>query len=73
MFTTLVAVLCLGPVCVERIVSDSAMDSSLTWISCQIQGQQEISSWLQDNPEYAQWHLAKWKCVPGHYVIPGQA
>ncbi len=76
MFTTLAAVLCHSliadapQVCVEEVVTDSGMDSRLTWISCQIDGQQGIAEWLKTNPKYQGWRLAKWKCVAGHYSPP---
>ena len=75
MFVTLVAVFCQlnSPICLEKIIADSDMDARLTWMSCQIDAQQGITAWLKDNPEYGNWRLAKWKCVPGHYIIPGQA
>jgi len=79
MFITLVAVLCHTlagmpePVCVEEIVTDSAMDGRLTWVSCQIDAQAGIAAWLSDNPEYRNWTLARWKCVPGHYAIGKRA
>ncbi len=62
-----------GPrVCVEEIVATSDTDSSLTWISCQIEGQQGIAEWMHNNPKYqVDWWVDKWKCVPGKYVIPG--
>lgn len=60
-----------GPqVCLEEVVSDSALDPRLTWMSCQIDGQQGIVEWLKTNPKYVGWRLAKWKCVPGHYAPP---
>lgn len=79
MLVTLVAVLCHalvahGPeVCVEQIVADSNLDPRLNWMSCQVGAQQGIAAWLADNPKYRDWRLAKWKCVPGHYVVPGAA
>lgn len=76
MFTTIVAILCHAlngvPVCAEEIVTDTAL-SGVTFQQCLIGGELGISQWMADSPLYRSWQLKSWKCVPGHYVIPGRA
>lgn len=77
MLVTVVAVLCslaLQGACVEEIVTDSNMDPEVTFQGCQIAGQIGISKWMSESPIYrSRWRLERWKCVPGHYEIRGQA
>ena len=78
MFTTLVAVLCHAlvagaDVCVDEVVTDSYLDPRLTWISCQVMAQPGIAEWMRTKPNYHNWRLARWKCVPGKYEPAGAA
>lgn len=75
MFVSVVAVLCSlsSPACVEEIVTDSAMDESVSFQSCQIMGQIGVSDWMNKHPIYrSNWRLDRWKCAPGHYEIRGR-
>jgi hypothetical protein len=70
MLVTLVAVLCNGQLCLEKVVTTSEQ-SGITMMSCQVQGQQGIAQWLANGP-YHEWTLQKYKCVLGQYT-PKQA
>jgi hypothetical protein len=70
MLVTLVAVLCNGQLCLEKVVTTSEQ-SGITMMSCQVQGQQGIAQWLANGP-YHEWTLQKYKCVLGPYT-PKQA
>lgn len=71
MNVTVVAVVCslLGqsPVCEERIVTSSAMDPSVDFMSCMVNAQAGIAQWKQSHPVYRQerFYVEKYKCVPG--------
>ncbi len=65
MLVTLVAVLCNGQLCLEKVVTTSAQ-SDITMMSCQIQGQMGIAQWLANGP-YHEWRLQSYKCVMGEY------
>lgn len=65
MLVTLVAILCNGPLCLEKVVTTSEQ-SGITMMACQIQGQIGIADWLARSP-YATWRLDRYKCVAGAY------
>jgi hypothetical protein len=71
MLVTLVAILCNGQMCLEKVVTTSD-ESGINLMSCQVQGQIGISHWMQNGP-YRSWTLKGWKCVPGAYVPRGKA
>ena len=71
MLVTLVAMLCNGQLCVEKVVTNSDV-SGITMMSCQMQGQIGIAQWMQNGP-YRTWTLHGWRCVPGTYVPKGEA
>jgi hypothetical protein len=66
MLVTLVAVLCNGQLCLERVVTTSEQ-SGITMMSCQVQGQIGIADWLANGP-YHEWTLQSYKCVMGQYT-----
>jgi len=49
MLVTLVAVLCNGALCLEKVVTTSEQ-SGITMMSCQVQGQMGIAQWLANSP-----------------------
>ena len=65
MLVTLVAILCNGQLCLEKVVTDSEM-SGITMMACQVNGQIGIADWLAHGP-YAGWRLDRYKCVAGRY------
>lgn len=65
MLVTLVAILCNGPLCLEKVVTTSEQ-SGITMMACQAQGQIGIADWLARSP-YAAWRLDHYKCVAGSY------
>ena len=71
MLVTLVAVLCNGALCLEKVVTTSEQ-SGITMTSCQIQGQMGIAQWLANGP-YHEWTLQRYKCVLGQYTPKQQA
>ena len=73
MFVTLVAVLCQisTAYCVEEIVTDSSV-SSITFMDCQVHGQQGVIQWLSEHSKYKDWRLERYKCIPGHYEVRGR-
>ncbi|MDR3465601.1 MAG: hypothetical protein P4M07_06625 [Xanthobacteraceae bacterium] len=76
MFVTVVAVLCsMGKVCVEEIVTDSSLDTRVTFQSCMIGGQAGLAQWKGEHPVYRSedWHIERYKCVPGHYEVKVKA
>lgn len=78
MLVTIVAVLCSlslpQAACVEEIVMDSNLDPGVTLQGCQMSAQSGIAKWMSESPIYhARWRLDRWKCVPGHYEVKGQA
>lgn len=66
MLVTLVAMLCNGPLCLEKIVTDSNR-SNITMMDCQMHAQQGIAQWMAQGP-YSQWTLKGYQCVSGTYV-----
>jgi hypothetical protein len=85
MFVTVVAVVCKLMVAqptiapdrdctaeeakVEEIVTDSSMDDTVDFMSCQIRGQAGVADWKGKHPIYSKntWRIARIKCAPGHY------
>lgn len=66
MLVTLVALLCNGPLCLEKVVTNSEQ-SNITLIACQIQGQQGAVQWMANSP-YRDWKLQGFLCVSGTYI-----
>jgi hypothetical protein len=71
MLVTLVAVLCNGPVCLEKIVTTSEQ-SGITMSACAVNGQIGVADWLSHGP-YHEWTLQKYKCVLGKYTPKSEA
>ena len=71
MLVTLVAVLCNGPLCLEKIVTTSDQ-SGITMTACQVNAQIGIAEWLANGP-YHEWKLQRYKCVMGRYIPKGEA
>jgi hypothetical protein len=71
MLVTLVALLCNGQICLEKVVTNSDQ-SSISMMDCQIRGQIGIAEWLQNGP-YRSWQVQGYKCVMGKYIPKGQA
>jgi hypothetical protein len=71
MLVTLVALLCNGQVCLEKVVTDSEQ-SSISMMDCQVHAQAGIAEWLQNGP-YRTWHLESYKCILGKYTPKRQA
>ena len=71
MLVTLVALLCNGQLCLEKVVTDSEQ-SGISMTDCQIHAQIGIAEWLSNGP-YRTWRLESYKCVLGKYVPKGQA
>ena len=71
MLVTLVALLCNGQLCLEKVVTDSEQ-SGISMTDCQIHAQIGIAEWLSNGP-YRSWRLESYKCVLGKYVPKGQA
>lgn len=65
MLVTLVAILCNGEICLEKIVTTSEQ-SGITMSACQVNAQIGIAEWLANGP-YHQWRLQGYKCVAGKY------
>ena len=66
MLITLVAVLCNGQLCLEKVVTNS-YQSGITMAACTVQGQIGIADWLAHGP-YHEWKLQRYKCVMGKYI-----
>ncbi|CCE02630.1 hypothetical protein [Bradyrhizobium sp. STM 3809] len=66
MLVTLVALLCNGQLCMEKVVTNSEM-SGITMTSCAINAQIGIADWMSKGP-YHEWRLQSYKCVAGNYV-----
>ena len=66
MLVTLVAVLCNGQLCLEKVVTNSEQ-SGITMTACMVNAQIGIADWLAKGP-YHQWTLQRYKCVAGKYV-----
>jgi hypothetical protein len=71
MLVTLVAVLCNGQMCLEKVVTTSEQ-SGITMTSCQVHGQIGIADWLANGP-YREWKLQRYKCVMGPYTPKSNA
>jgi hypothetical protein len=68
---TLVAMLCNGQVCMEKVVTNSEM-SGITMTSCAVSAQIGIADWMSKGP-YQSWHLQSYKCIAGKYVPKSNA
>ena len=55
MLVTLVAILCNGQLCMEKVVTTSEQ-SGITMAACQVNGQIGIADWLSKGP-YQSWTL----------------
>ncbi|MGY4309013.1 hypothetical protein ACVIJ6_006256 [Bradyrhizobium sp. USDA 4369] len=66
MLVTLVAMLCNGQLCMEKVVTNSEM-SGITMTSCAVSAQIGIADWMSKGP-YHEWRLQSYKCVAGNYV-----
>jgi hypothetical protein len=62
----LVAILCNGQLCLEKVVTTSDQ-SGITMSACQVNAQIGIADWLANGP-YHEWTLQSYKCVVGKYV-----
>lgn len=71
MLVTLVALLCNGQLCLEKIVTTSDQ-SNITMMDCQVHAQAGIAEWLQNGP-YRTWKLRSYKCVVGKYTPKSEA
>jgi hypothetical protein len=71
MLVTLVALLCNGQLCMEKIVTTSEL-SGITMTSCAVNAQIGIADWLSKGP-YQSWHLQSYKCIAGRYIPKNQA
>lgn len=66
MLVTLVAVLCNGQFCLEKVVTNSDQ-SGITMSACATNGQIGVADWLARGP-YREWTLQSYKCVLGQYT-----
>ena len=71
MLVTLVAILCNGQFCLDKVVTNSEQ-SGITMSACQVGGQMGIAEWLANGP-YHEWKLQGYKCVLGQYTPKNQA
>jgi hypothetical protein len=71
MLVTLVAVLCNGQLCLDKVVTNSEQ-SGITMSACQVAAQIGIAEWLANGP-YHDWKLQGYKCVLGRYTPRNQA
>jgi hypothetical protein len=71
MLLTLVAILCNGQLCLEKVVTTSEQ-SGITMSACQLSAQIGIAEWLANGP-YHDWKLQGYKCVLGQYTPKSQA
>jgi hypothetical protein len=71
MLVTLVAVLCNGQLCLEKIVTNSDQ-SGITMTACAVNAQIGIAQWLSNGP-YHEWKLRGYRCVMGTYVPKNEA
>jgi hypothetical protein len=65
MLVTLVAILCNGQLCLEKVVTTSEQ-SGITMTACQVNAQLGIAEWLANSP-YHDWSLQSYKCILGKY------
>jgi hypothetical protein len=66
MLVTLVAVLCNGQLCMEKVVTNSEQ-SGITMMACMVNAQIGIADWLAKGP-YHEWKLQRYKCIAGKYI-----
>jgi len=66
MLITLVAILCNGQLCLDKVVTTSEQ-SGITTAACQTNAQIGIAAWLAYGP-YHQWRLQGYKCGMGKYI-----
>ena len=71
MLVTLVALICNGQLCLEKVVTTSEQ-SGITMSACTVHAQIGIADWLAKGP-YHDWKLQRYKCVLGTYVPKSQA
>jgi hypothetical protein len=71
MLVTLVAILCNGQLCLEKVVTTSEQ-SGITMSACQVNAQIGIAEWLANSP-LREWRLQSYKCVLGKYILKSQA
>jgi hypothetical protein len=71
MLVTLVAILCNGQLCLDKVVTNSEQ-SGITMSACQVSAQIGIAEWLANGP-YHDWKLQGYKCVLGQYTPKNQA
>lgn len=71
MLVTLVAILCNGQLCLEKVVTTSEQ-SGITMTACAVHAQIGIADWLAKGP-YHDWTLQRYKCVLGKYVPKSHA
>jgi hypothetical protein len=71
MLVTLVALLCNGQLCLEKIVTTSEQ-SGITMTACAVSAQIGIADWLAKGP-YHEWKLQSYKCVMGKYTPKNEA
>jgi len=71
MLVTLVAILCNGQLCLEKVVTTSEQ-SGITMTACAVNAQIGIADWLANGP-YHEWKLQSYKCVMGKYTPKSQA
>jgi hypothetical protein len=71
MLVTLVAILCNGQLCLEKVVTTSEQ-SGITMTACQVSAQMGIAEWLANGP-YHEWRLQSYKCVVGKYIPKHEA
>ena len=69
MLVTLVAILCHGQLCLEKVVTNSEQ-SGITMMACQVNGQIGIADWLANGP-YHEWRLEG--CVLAKYAAKHDA
>ena len=71
MLVTLVAVLCNGQLCLEKVVTNSEQ-SGITMAACTVNAPIGIADWLAKGP-YHEWTLQRYKCVVGQYTPKKEA
>ena len=71
MIVALVAILCNGQLCLEKIVTTSEQ-SGITMSACAVHAQIGIAEWLAKGP-YHDWKLERYKCVLRNYLPKTQA
>jgi hypothetical protein len=71
MLVTLVAILCNGQLCLEKVVTTSEQ-SGITMTACAVNAQIGIADWLAKGP-YHEWKLQRYKCVMGKYIPKNEA